>query len=228
MATASGTAIGVSVERVDGFDGAVAIDVEGLPAGYSVSKPVTIEAGHDNARMTLFAAADAKPATAEAWGKVKVSARAVVAGQDVVKPLDGIKSVALEEKPKLLVSLEPAELTISPGSTVRVKLKLVRNGFDERVAFDVANLPHGVIVDNIGLNGILIPEKQTEREIFLRCDAWVPETTRACFAETKTPCAGGGKVQFEASAPVVLHVRKPSPLAKAEMSAPQPPAAATK
>ena len=179
-------------------------------------------------RIVLFAAADAKPATPEAWSQVKVSARAVVVGKDVVKSLEGIKSVTLEAKPKLLVTLEPAELTIAPGTTVSAKLKIERNGFEERVAFDIANLPHGVIVDNIGLSGILIPEKQSERQIFLRCDDWVPETSRACFAETKTPRAGGGKVQFEASAPVVLHVRKAPPLAKADGEVAPGPASATK
>ena len=145
----------------------------------------------------LFAAADAKPATPEAWSQVKISARAVVAGKDVVKSLEGIKSVTLEAKPKLLVTLEPAELTIAPGTTVSAKLKIERNGFEERVAFDIANLPHGVIVDNIGLSGILIPEKQSERQIFLRCDDWVPETSRACFAETKTPRAGALEPELE-------------------------------
>ena len=57
-----------------------------------------------------------------------------------------------------------------------------RNGFDDRIAFDVANLPHGVIVDDIGLSGVLIPEKQTERTIFLRAEPWVPEQTRPFFA----------------------------------------------
>lgn len=223
-----GAAINVAAERIDGFDGEITIDVAGLPPGYRISQPVTIEAGHDAARIVLFAAADAKPAAPEVWSQVKISARAVVAGKDVVKTLDGLKSVTLEAKPKLLVTLEPAELTIAPGTTVKATLKLERNGFEERVAFDVANLPHGVIVDNIGLNGILIPEKQTERQIFLRCDDWVPETSRACFAETKTPRAGGGKVQFEASAPVVLHVRKASPLAKADGDAAPAPASATK
>ncbi len=223
-----GAAINVAAQRIDGFDGEIAIDVAGLPPGYQVSQPVTIEAGHDAARIVLFAAADAKPATPEAWSQVKISARAVVAGKDVVKSLEGIKSVTLEAKPKLLVTLEPAELTIAPGTTVSAKLKIERNGFEERVAFDIANLPHGVIVDNIGLSGILIPEKQSERQIFLRCDDWVPETSRACFAETKTPRAGGGKVQFEASAPVVLHVRKASPLAKADGEVAPGPASATK
>lgn len=224
----SGAAINVSAERIDGFDGEITLDVAGLPPGYQVSQPVTIEAGHDAARIVLFAATDAKPATPEAWSRAKVSARAVVGGKDVVKALEGFKAVTLEAKPKLLVTLEPAELTIAPGTTVSAKLKIERNGFEERVAFDIANLPHGVIVDNIGLNGILIPEKQTERQIFLRCDDWVPESSRACFAETKTPRAGGGKVQFEASAPVVLHVRKASPLAKADGKTAPGPASATK
>jgi hypothetical protein len=39
------------------------------------------------------------------------------------------------------------------------------------------NLPHGVYVDNIGLNGLLIVEGQTEREFFITADDWVRETT---------------------------------------------------
>ena len=215
VSAGGGAAISVNAERIDGFEGEIAIDVGALPPGYTISQPIAIEAGHDTARIVVHAAADAKPAPAEVWSKVTFAARAVVDGKDVVKPIDGLKNVTLEGAPKLRVFLEPADVTIAPGQTVPVTLKIQRNGFEERVAFDVANLPHGVIVDNIGLNGILIPEKQTERQIFLTCYDWVPETSRTCFAETKTPRAGGGKVQFEASAPITVHVRKPGSLARA-------------
>ena len=69
------------------------------------------------------------------------------------------------------------------------------------VSFDVENLPHGVIVADIGLNGVLIPEGQTERQIFLQCDAWVPETDRLCHAKARE--AGN-----PTSLPVLVHVRK--------------------
>ncbi|MBL9091237.1 MAG: hypothetical protein JNL96_08430, partial [Planctomycetaceae bacterium] len=226
VSAGGGAAISVNAERIDGFEGEIAIDVGALPPGYTISQPITIEAGHDTARIVVHAAADAKPAPAEVWSKVTFAARAVVDGKDVVKPIEGLKNVTLEGAPKLRVFLEPADVTIAPGQTVPVTLKIQRNGFEERVAFDVANLPHGVIVDNIGLNGILIPEKQTERQIFLTCYDWVPETSRTCFAETKTPRAGGGKVQFEASAPITVHVRKPGSLARASDAKTAPPTAA--
>ena len=44
---------------------------------------------------------------------------------------------------------EPAELTISPGTTITATLRVQRNGFKDRVQFDVDNLPHGVIVDEV-------------------------------------------------------------------------------
>jgi hypothetical protein len=59
---------------------------------------------------------------------------------------------------------------------------VVRDGFTERIALEVLGLPHGVIVDDIGLNGVLIPPGQTERKIFLRAEPWVPPQSRLCFA----------------------------------------------
>lgn len=228
-AVGAGGTIGLSLsaERIDDFDGDIVVDVRNLPVGYSMSTPVTIQAGHDSARVALSIAAEAKPVDAAVWKKVELSARGVVAGRDVVKPVAGFTSVTIEPKPKLVVRLEPAEITIAPGQTVSAMLKIERNGFKERVAFDVANLPHGVIVDNIGLNGILIPEGQTERQVFLTCDSWVPETDRTFFAETKTPRAGGGKVEFEASGAVLLKVRKPATLAEADGAKAAAPSSAT-
>lgn len=95
----------------------------------------------------------------------------------------------------------PPELTITPGGTVMAKLRVERHGFEDRIAFDVANLPHGVIVDDIGLSGVLIPEKQTARTIFLRAEPWVKEQTRTFFATAQVE---GNQV----SLPMVLHVRQ--------------------
>jgi len=94
------------------------------------------------------------------------------------------------------------ELTIAPGQTIPAWLKIKRNGHDDLVTFTVENLPHGVIVDNIGLNGVLIPKGENEREVFLTAAKWVPETDRLCFAIENQ----AGK---QTSLPVLLHVRKP-------------------
>jgi hypothetical protein len=42
-----------------------------------------------------------------------------------------------------------------------------------------------VIVDDIGLNGILIPEGATERRIFLLCAAWTSAAERPGYARVR-------------------------------------------
>ncbi len=102
---------------------------------------------------------------------------------------------------------QPAEVTIAPGGSAICKLRVERRGIKDRLEFDVDNLPHGVIVDNIGLNGILIPAGQNEQTLYLAAASWVPETDRLFIAVAK---ADGE----QASLPVLLHVRKPSGLAR--------------
>ncbi|MBI3878189.1 MAG: hypothetical protein HY300_19885, partial [Verrucomicrobia bacterium] len=82
-------------------------------------------------------------------------------------------------------------------------LRVERNGHDDLVTFQVDGLPHGVIVDDIGLNGVLIPKGQNEREIFLYAERWVPETDRLCHAIEN-------QAGRQTSLPVLLHVRRTS------------------
>ena len=96
----------------------------------------------------------------------------------------------------------PAEITVVPGQTTTAWLRCDRKKHDGSVSFDVQNLPHGVIVMDIGLNGVLIPEGQGERQIFLQCAAWVADQDRLCYARARE--AGN-----PTSKPVMLHVRKP-------------------
>lgn len=213
VAPGGGTTLAFSVERRDGFDGEIAVEARGIPEGYSLSMPLRIEAGHDSAQAVLSAASDARALPDDAWRKVVWSAKATVEASPREHRIAGPSGVELAKPSPIYVTLEPAELMIAPGSTISAKLKIERRNLKDRVLFDVLNLPHGVIVDNIGLNGILIPEGQTEREIFLTCYDWVPETERTFFAQAKTKPA-------ETSRPVLLRVRRPSPLARAEETPP--------
>jgi hypothetical protein len=97
-------------------------------------------------------------------------------------------------------SEKPLEITIAPGQTVPAWLRIKRNGHNDLVTFTIENLPHGVIVDNIGLNGVLIPKEQNEREIFLSAAKWVPEADRLCYAIEN-------QAGRQTSRPVMLHVR---------------------
>lgn len=219
----SGRNVTFTADRIDNFDGEITIDVSGLPPGFSISTPVVIQSGHHTANAVIYAAPDA-PKPTEANNRVsEVTATAIIGGSPVTRSAGGLGAIKLAPPGEVRVRIEPAELTIAPGSTVVAKLKVDRNGYDGRIRFDVQNLPHGVIVDNIGLNGVLIPEGQNEREVFLAARSWVPETTRSYFALTQEPAG-------EASPPAILHVRRPATVAQADAPqvAPAPAASAEK
>ncbi len=136
----------------------------------------------------------------------------------VTRDVNSLGKIKVAEKPKLFVGLEPyderetnlvrravtdkpLEITIAPGRSVPAWLKIERNGHEELVTFSVENLPHGVIVDNIGLNGVLIPKGASARQIFLSAAKWVPDCDSYCFAKS-------AQVENQTSFPLLLHVRK--------------------
>ena len=124
----------------------------------------------------------------------------------------------LAETPKLLVSLEPSGLQtnagsttvlIRPGSTAQARLKIQRNGFAGVVVFSLENLPHGVIVENLGLNGITFLPEENEREISFAAAPWVGELERPFHAVES-------QAGRQTSRPLVLQVRRPPAALTAE------------
>lgn len=209
----SGKSFSVSVERIDGYDGEITVEINGLPPGFTASTPLVIQAGHDTANGTINSATNAPQPIEANWAHTKVSARALVNGQSVTKDVNNLGRLKLAEKPKLFVALEPEatatepvagqplEIILAPGQMIPARLKVRRNGHDDLITFTVDNLPHGVIVDNIGLNGVLIPKGENERQIFLSAARWVPETDRLCYAVEN-------QVGRQTSLPVLIKVRK--------------------
>ena len=204
-----GRTITFTAERIDGFDGPIRVDLSGLPPGFSASTPVVIQQGHTQAQIVLYAAPDAPTPTDDNASASKITATAEIAGSEVMKEAGGLGRVQLAGKGKLRVWLEPAEISIAPGTIVEAKLRVERNGFDDRISFELFNLPHGIIVDNIGLSGVLVRPGETERQIFLAARSWVPESTRNVHAVATN-------AQRESSPPVVLHVRPADTVAKAD------------
>ncbi len=205
----SGRPFTLRADRTDGYDGPIRVELSGAPAGFTVSSPVIIEAGQLTAMATLFAAADAPAPTKENGMSLKAVATAATGPQPTTKPVMGIGKVSLAPKPAAFAILEPSsaastrpiEITITQGKLTPATLKLQRNGQTGPITFDVENLPHGVIVADIGLNGVLIPEGQSERQIFFACPAWVSDTDRPIYAKIRE--AGN-----PTSTPVLLRVRR--------------------
>ncbi len=214
----SGRMFTLAADRVDDYEGAIRVDIAGMPPGFSVSTPIVIQAGHREAFGTFFSDEKAASPTDAALAAITLTASADVNGKAVVKTLPGFGSLTVAPPPKLFVMLEPyvasakdaapasdpekpLEVTIAPGETIPVWLKVRRNGHEDLITFSVENLPHGVIVDNIGLSGVLLEKGLSERQIFLSCERWVPDTDRLCFAVENQ----AGK---QTSRPVMLHVRR--------------------
>ena len=210
----SGAAFTLTADRKDGFDGDIICEITDVPQGWHVTTPLVIQAGHLQAKGTV----SALPAAAK-WTPAKISATADIDGKKVAHPAGEIAGVKAEGEAPAVVSLQPAgadhkapafdrdakavprEITIAPGDTISAWVVLKRGSAKGALRFDVENLPHGVVVDNLGLNGITLLEGQDAGEIFLKAAAWVPETDRLAFVV----CRDVGK---QASLPVMLHVRR--------------------
>ncbi len=211
----SGQAFTVNANRIDGHDEPIVVEITGVPAGFKVTSPLVIESGHTQASGSLVALAEAK-ADAD-WSGAKFGASG--------KPAQPFPKPTLAAQPPVWVALEPVapgdtlqklspptpmseqdparpyEITIAPGEIIPAWIKIKRNGAKEAIRFDVENLPHGVIVDNLGLNGITLLPEQNEGEIHLKAEPWVQEMDRLVYAKTR----GFGE---QTSLPVLLKVRK--------------------
>jgi hypothetical protein len=106
-----------------------------------------------------------------------------------------------------MIPMSIPEITIAPGTEVSAWLRVVRNGDTNLVDMDIENLPHGIIVSDIGLSGVQIIAGETERKIFFSCARWVPETDRLCHVIHRSGPAKAGEGK-PTSSPVLIKVRK--------------------
>ena len=160
-----GGAIPVTVTalRRDGFDGLIDITVDDLPAGLKAA-PARIASGQNSAVVILSAAENAKLALA---APLRVAGRANGLTR-YANPNDRLALIALMPKPDIVVTAQTEAVTLEPGGTAQVKLAVARqNGFIGRVPVQVRNLPPGVRVRDVGLNGVLVNEDETERSFTL-------------------------------------------------------------
>jgi hypothetical protein len=218
----SGREIRFVATRREGFEGPIRMDLDRLPAGFTASTPVEIEAGQIRAVAVLYAGVGAADPQDAADRAVRVSATAEIQGREVRRELGDLGNVQLDAAPKLTVEIlpgpdrsvvrqesgRPLELLIRPGQTITARVRADRRDFKSRIELggedSGRNLPHGVYVDNIGLNGLLIVEDQTEREFFITAARKARPGTRLFHLRAN---GDGG----QCSQPVLLRILEASP-----------------
>ncbi|MBD3675568.1 MAG: hypothetical protein HUJ26_18815 [Planctomycetaceae bacterium] len=181
-----GVKLTFKADRHDDFEAAIQLSLKNLPEGYSIPETLVIEEGHTSAEAVLTASRDAEPVDADRWNEVEVTAMEV--GAEEKQNIDNLGHIKLTDAPKAVLRLlmpdgSTSGLQLKPGGRVQAVLKVDRaEGFNGELKCDVHNLPHGVIVDNLGLNGVMIREGENQRMIFISAEDWVQPMTRPIFA----------------------------------------------
>ncbi|MCA8986564.1 MAG: hypothetical protein KDA78_02925 [Planctomycetaceae bacterium] len=211
----------VGVQRIDGYDGPVTFTLECDVPGITLTSPVTIQAGQIQAEGVISVSKDAAIPD-DLPQHIKIQATAEILEQQVQRDVGGFAELKNGGEPKLTLEIVRSDrspealpagddgllvIPIHPGETIQLKVLAHRNGTEGGIDFGKEesgrNMPFGVFVDNIGLNGLLITDDQSEREFFVTCDPIVQPQRRLFHLKTN---AGGG----HASQPVWLEVQ-PAP-----------------
>ena len=185
----------VTADRRDGFDGPIDVELRDLPPGLTAA-PGRVAAGADTTVLIVAAAADAsldsgkatlrslsrRPFDVPGVAALGLSGRATIAGRTVghdAEISDPISVIALAPGPDLVVTTGAPQIEVAAGREVALAVTIERhNGFSARVPISVLNLPHGVRVNDIGLNGVMITEQETTRTIHIVVEPWVAPQTQ--------------------------------------------------
>lgn len=198
----------VTALRLDEFDGPIEISLEGLPAGLSAMKGV-IEPGQVS--TTLLLSADEKVRLTEAvplkaMGKAKIGTQVLTHSAN---PDDNLKLISLMPKPDISMRAETREVVLEPGGTAEVQVAIERNNdFGGRVPVEVRNLPPGVRVLDVGLNGVLINETENRRSFVLEALPMAEPVAQPIFVSGKIETRADSVQQTSyASEPISLKVK---------------------
>lgn len=192
--------VGVTVNRIDGFDGPVAVRLEGLPPGFH-SAASRVEAGQFKTTLAVWADADVKNPP-DGTKNFKIVGEALVAGRSAVRETQAGRPTVVEPG-DIVTSVAQKELTIKPGRETTFDVTIERRkDFKGRVPLEVRGMPHGVRVENVGLNGILITERETTRRVILYAEPWVKSAT----VPLVVLATNEGKGTEHAAPPVTLRI----------------------
>jgi hypothetical protein len=198
----------VTALRLDDFDGPIEVSLEGLPAGLTSGKGI-IAPGQVSTTL-LLSAGDS--AAIEGAVPLRVTGRAQIDGRLVAHaadPADELKLIALMPRPDIIMTSETTEVVLEPGGTAEVAVAISRNNqYGGRVPVEVRNLPPGVRVLDVGLNGVLINEDEDRRTFTLEALPTAESIEQPIVLSGKIETRAGAQQTSYASQPVVLRVKR--------------------
>jgi WD40 repeat protein len=170
IAKGAARAISVSARRIDGFDGAIKVRLVNQPPGFTAPE-TTIPAGENSTSFALFCEPNAS--VPQGQRPLRIVARATVDDKEITREASGAVP-KFEPTGDLVTTTEQQHVSVKAGGETRLTVNIGRqNGYAGRVPLEVRGLPHGVRVLDIGLNGILITERETSRTIVIYAEPWV-------------------------------------------------------
>lgn len=203
----------VKVDRALGYQGPIAIRFVGLPKGITASG-ATIPPGQDSATVILSASS-----TMPGWvpaSPFKIEGRGRVGDRDLIRiadPETPLRVAALMPPPDVVVTTEPRTIALGPGQSVKVTIHVAReNGFKGRVPCQVENLPPGVRVVNVGLNGVLVHSGESSHAFTLYAEKWADPINQPVYVVGEVESNASTD---HASAPILLTVEGKKELASA-------------
>jgi len=181
LAPGRGAEVVIDAVRHDGFQGPIHLALAGLPEGLLSTPELHIEAGQKQAILNIFWPAERESLQLPENSRVHLTAEAWIDGQrrqrSVLGQIDLSRAAESQIHIKLVRSDATADgphlehLRIRPGETISARLIVDRSKFEGIVNLggddSGRNLPFAVNVDNIGLNGLMLPADQSQREMFL-------------------------------------------------------------
>ena len=215
----SGQEFSLRADRIDGFQGPIQVHVENVPDSLSITTPLQIEANHFEAFGTVHWKLESPQPTPEELSAIRLRATAEIAGESAEEQINGFGKVEFQKQPKIRVrivpldvsveeafqspSLEPLKMQVRAGERLAAKVVVERRDHTGRISFggheSGRNLPHGVFVADIGLNGLMITEGQQEQSFFISTEPWVQPMKRPFHVRAND-------VQSQASPPVYLEI----------------------
>jgi hypothetical protein len=198
----------VTATRADGHNGEIMVSVGKLPPGLSM-RGSRIQANQTTTTLALYAEPDAKIPD-------NTTITLLATGGDSVQTKDGVEcgtmtheltvpGLKLVDPGDIVTTTKQSEVVVKPGQQTTFVVEIERrNKFGGRVPVEVRGLPHGVRVLNIGLNGILLTERDTSREVVIYAEPWVKPMEHPIVVTAKRE----GKNTDHAAKSVLLKVEK--------------------
>jgi len=199
--------ITVTALRLDDFDGPIEVSVKDMPAGLHATQGVI---GAGQVSTTLLLSADGN-AHLDHAAPLQVSGRAHLGNlwtERWASPEDKLKMISLAPKPDIVITAETKQVVIEPGGTAEVEVAIQRNNeYGGRVPVEVRDLPPGVRVLDVGLNGVLITETENRRKFTLAALPTAHAIDQAIVVTGDIETRADDQQNSYASEPVVLKVQ---------------------